>query len=121
MRREAERHRRTRIPGAVLLLILAVLISVNIAPALAPYSGPSSNCMVTDKDRVAKSKGGSDMRVYTSCGVFAVSDSWLQGRWDSADTYAGIQVGQVYDFEAVGWRLPLFSAFPNILTATPAG
>jgi hypothetical protein len=77
----------------------------------------ATDCTVEDKDRAAKAKGGSDMRVYTDCGVFSVADDWLNGQWNSADIFAGIDVGETYDFETVGWRNGFLSAFPNILHA----
>jgi hypothetical protein len=101
--------------------IFAVLAVIAGGIAIAnnqPYSGDTTACVVESKDRASKEKGGSDMRLYTSCGVFSVSDSFWQGQWNSADIYAKIQPGHTYDFKAVGFRNGLFSAFPNVLSAT---
>ncbi|QAB17467.1 hypothetical protein Leucomu_05625 [Leucobacter muris] len=75
-----------------------------------------ASCLVEDKDRAAVD-GGSDMRVYTDCGIFRVKDSLFLMRWDSADVYQGIEVGESYDFETAGWRVPFLSWFPNIVAA----
>lgn len=76
------------------------------------------DCIVTEKDRTRNSDGGSDARVYTeNCGTFQVADSLLSMTWSSADTYASIDAGETYDFTTRGFRIPFFSAFPNIVEA----
>lgn len=79
-------------------------------------------CLVDDKDRtsVADNDGGtrSVYRVYTSCGVFNIEDAPFLGRISSADLYAGIKPGHRYLFETYGFRMPIFSDFPNITEAT---
>jgi hypothetical protein len=76
----------------------------------------TQTCTVQQKDRTATSKGGSDVRIYTTnCGVLTVADDFLQGRWNSADVYSQIQTGHKYTFETIGWRNGLFSQFPNII------
>lgn len=71
-------------------------------------------CEVTGKDRTTTHNGDSDMRVYSSCGTFQVSDSLLVQRFDSADAYGKIKEGQKLDIEARGYRVPIFNMFPNI-------
>lgn len=57
--------------------------------------------------------------VFTDKGVLQNSDTILRGKFNSSDVYAAIKVGRSYDFTAVGFRVPLFSMYPNILHATP--
>lgn len=76
-------------------------------------------CVVEHKESTA---GGSsnEYRVYTDhCGVLKVDDSVFAGRWDSADAYHELTVGETYDMHVQGGRYPFFSMFPNVLTATP--
>ncbi len=101
-------------------IILAAALSL---AACAPKYGdstdePSTGCTVTDKQAIAKSDGGTNYRVFSSCGVFGVQDDLFLGQWNSADTFNSIEVGKTYDFEAYGWRNGFFSTFPNILHAT---
>lgn len=76
------------------------------------YNERTLTCSVTGKDR-----GGNDdgMRVYTSCGTFQNTDSWLRGKTNSGDLWARIHEGSKQQFTVVGWRLGLTSDFPNIL------
>lgn len=98
--------------GIVILAVVGI-IGVNIASATLLSS--EKNCTVTDKDRTTGTDGKSNMRVYTSCGVFNVADDLLSARFSSADTYASIEVGQTYDFDTRGIRFPILSKFPNVL------
>lgn len=72
-------------------------------------------CTVNDKDRTTGTDGASVFRVYTDeCGVLEVGDVWYEGNFNSADLYADIEPGHVYEFTTGGFRIGFFSAFPVI-------
>lgn len=98
--------------GVAVFLLLLVGVGVYGGVRTTEHTA----CEVTDKDRTSNSEGKSSMRVYTSCGTFEVADSLFIGRWDSADVYADIEVGETYDFTVRGWRVGFLSHFPNIDT-----
>ena len=103
--------------GIFLLVGLMVLGLVGFSIYAATHDKTVAGCQVIDKDRT-RTDDGSDARIYTeNCGTFKVGDSLLNGTFSSADTYAGIKVDKTYDFETVGFRIPFFSSFPNILKA----
>lgn len=97
--------------GVALVVILIGVGTVSYAGSGSSYS----SCTVEDKDR-STSDGKSVYRVYTSCGVFGVEDFLWTGSFDSADRYSSIDIGKTYDFETLGWRVPILSLFPNILS-----
>lgn len=116
----------TKALTASVFVLVALIAVASIASAIF-ISGSSSTCVVTDKDRTTNSEGGSDMRIYTegcdgssSVKVFSVSDNWFAGQFASADTFASIDVGETYNFETRGFRLPILSLFPNIVGVTEA-
>lgn len=80
-----------------------------------PYDGNTTGCTVTGKYTAVVDKK-SQNRLETSCGVFQVSDEFVKGQWNSADTYAGIQIGKTYDFDAYGYRNGFLSLFPNVVS-----
>lgn len=98
----------------------AVFIAAALAASLSGcgirYDGETTNCTVEDKYVQVGSKSSQKM-IATSCGVFQVEDEISQGNWNSADIYAGIEVGKTYDFDTYGWRNGFFSAFPNVSSA----
>lgn len=106
---------------AIFAVFASIIIAVIVFLGTMQMSttGSATDCLVTDKDRVSNSDGASEMRVYTeNCGVFVVGDNFLIGNFRSADLYGGIKIGSTYDFETRGVRIPLMSAFPNIVKAT---
>lgn len=75
-------------------------------------------CTVESKQATADKNGGHSYLLFTKeCGQLQVADSWLQGKFNSTDTYARIKEGQSYYFDTVGWRNGFFSAYPNVLDA----
>ena len=100
-------------------LILGAIIWGIIANAAHTET---QTCTVKDKDRTssvdADGNRSSDARVYTDCGVMSVGDDLLTGHFSSADTYSDIEVGKTYEFKTRGYRVPLFSRFPNVIEVT---
>ena len=46
--------------------------------------------------------------------VFEVTDAFMNGVFDSSDRYAGIRVGETYEFTVKGDRNEFLSLYPNI-------
>lgn len=105
-------------------IVFLVGVIVGIWSVSVDYSNERevAGCTVTDKDRTLTEKGGSDMRVYTEqCGVLRVKDMLLGGEWQSADTFASIEVGKTYNFTVTGVRVGLVSKFPIIREVRATG
>lgn len=121
----SSKNRKRRTFGGLELVVAAIFgfIVLGMISALAAqiaihhHNESYANCVVTGKDRTS-TKNSSEMRIYTeNCGTFKVADITLRGRFDSADVYGRIIPNHTYDFEAMGYRLPFFSEFPNITKA----
>ena len=76
---------------------------------------------VTDKGVKSVDKSTQKYLVYTELDdgddgveVFEITDSFLAGRFNSADVYAKIKVGKTYKFTVRGHRNGFFSWYPNI-------
>jgi len=98
--------------GAFIVLIaggsLAVLLSYNLTTG-------TQVCSVESKS-VASGETGTDYRIYTTdCGVLEVRDNIFRGKFDSADRFGQIKNGEQYTFDTIGYRLPIFSLFPNVV------
>ena len=109
--------------GSVALAVVGIIVLVLIfaGSCIASNSNRQTQvCTVTEKDRTSLPKGGSDMRIYTEdCGTLSVADNWANGIMNSADVYAQIKPGNTYEFETVGFRVPIISGFPTIVEVTP--
>ena len=99
---------------------IAVAVAMGLSGCAQMNRETHVGCTVEDKDRTTNSDGASVHRLYTDCGVFAIKDNLLEGRWDSADDYQAIEVGATYDFETIGWRNGFMSLFPNVVKFDPS-
>jgi hypothetical protein len=81
------------------------------------------NVKVTDKQ--VKMIDGKDVYLIFSVDdqekphVFRDEDTKLFMKLDSSNIYAQLQVGKRYRVKTVGWRLPMFSKYENILKVEP--
>lgn len=81
----------------------------------------AENCKVTGK-HVAVIDGDSQYRISTAnCGSFIIADSLFKGQFDSADVYGQIHEGDRIDITSVGYRIPVISAFPNMIDFKASG
>lgn len=54
--------------------------------------------------------------IYTDHGVYEDTDNLLQLKFNSSDLYGDLQEGHTYDCTVVGFRLPFFSSYKNLLS-----
>lgn len=106
--------------------IVAVIILVFGVMIFRAYSQHHTRqVVVTGKDRVCSgSKNGNsscNYLIFTSGGTFKIGDSLIILRYDSSDVYGQIIPCHRYDLTYYGWRLPLFSDYPNVVKATDLG
>jgi hypothetical protein len=103
------------IGGVVVVAILVVLSWGSLALVHAYYAKHTVVATVTSKERVCDSGNkGCKYLVFTDRGTFKVTDSLLIGRFDSSDIYGQIQANTTYKITYFGWRIGLFSSYPNI-------
>ena len=81
---------------------------------------------VTDKARVTYGHIYNTHKylIYTIDGegaarIFENTDSLLRMKFNSSDFYALIKTGETYEFTVIGYRLPFFSMYKNIISAAP--
>lgn len=99
--------------GLGIIILFVVLIVGSFVNALHTET---MTCTVEDKDRTTNSDGKSDARIYTEdCGVLRTGDSLFSWQWNSADVYASIEPGHTYTVTTRGYRVPIFSWFPNVV------
>ena len=111
------------IKGNLPLLFLCICIVLTITLAIGPgllkiMNEQTYTVTVQDKERISDQD---KYLIYTldedgNSHVFEVTDSLFKWRWDSADTYNLIQVGNTYEFTTGGYRIPFLSMYPNIYT-----
>ena len=102
-----------------LYAILGILALVLIYVAAYFWSYQTIEVTITEKERVTiNSDEGveSNYRVYTTEEVFVNKDQLIFGKFDSSDVQRKLLDGNTYKVKVVGWRVPLFSWYRNIIS-----
>ena len=104
---------------ALILIIVIGFIGVVGISIYSSFNDHTCTIEVTDKERVHDG----DSSKYLIYGrsddgdvlVFENTDCLLRGKFNSSNVYAGIEVGTIYEMTVVGWRIPIFSSYENII------
>lgn len=76
--------------------------------------------MINDKERIATGSGdyiSHKYLVYSDVETFEITDSLIEGRFDSSDMYGHLREGRCYQIDVYGWRIPMTSSYRNIVDA----
>lgn len=103
--------------GKVTAFVLAGVAVLFFSVVGFMRSGGIVDATIKRLERIHSDSGGYYL-VYTDKGTLSIQDSLLIGRWSSSDLYGKLEVDSKYRFDTLGWRIPIFSAYPNIKTAT---
>lgn len=99
----------------VLIIIFGIfLIKIDV------YNDHTCTATVTDKERIVDKDNTSKYLIFTETEggkvvVFENTDSFFRGKFDSSDIQGSIKIGKTYDFTVIGYRIPLFSTYENIV------
>ena len=112
---EKQMNRSTVFVGVLIAIFLASLIGVSIFFPLVTKD--KATITVSDKQLMTKGGNGTYL-VFTEEEIFKNSDCVMRGKWRSSDLQNKLKIGQTYDVDVYGWRIPLFSAYRNIVKIT---
>lgn len=112
-----KRQKRKKRIIEVVFIIMVILITIPLCKSY--YGVKTYTVIVTDKD-VQNNRKKSKYLVFTKLEdgetkTFSIEDSLAKWRWNSSDVYAEIEVGQTYQIEVIGWRIPIMSKYENIM------
>lgn len=108
----------------LLVVIVVAVVAFVIIPAVKSYYSEKTYVgTVTDKTVKNYYEGNnakSKFLVFVDLQdgksrVFSVEDTLIKGRINSADDYGRLKVNKTYKFYVIGWRIPLFSQYENIV------
>lgn len=100
--------------------IVLILIIIGVC-CIGTFNDKTYTVTVTDKERVIENNkektskyliyGENQNETY----VFENTDNWLRGKFNSSDFYGKIKEGKTYKFTVIGYRIPFFSEYENII------
>jgi hypothetical protein len=79
-----------------------------------------SDKQISTETEESSGKVVSTYLIYTNQGVFRNDDAGWFFKYNSSDVYGMLERGQVYDLKVYGWRIPIFSMYPNIVRVKPS-
>lgn len=104
---------------AIAAVTLATLYMM-LNPIIEWVSAKYITAEVIWKERV-KYGSSSLYLIYTDKETFKNTDSYAYWKFNSSDLYGKIEVGRRYKFLVVGFRVPYFSAYRNLIKITRDG
>lgn len=117
MNKELKEH----MSNVIVIVILAFLI-IGVG-ALFNYNDTDYTITITDKERVTKKNGDSVSSKYLIFGddesgnslVFENTDTIFRMKFDSSNIQGQLKEGNRYKVTVVGYRVPIFSMYQNII------
>ena len=115
----SSRRSSSRVIGLIVVIVVVAII-VAIPLCSSYFTTKTYTVTVTDKE-VKNYSDSSTYLVFTKLDngetkVFEIEDSLFKLRFDSSDVYAQIEIDKTYQIEVIGWRIPFFSEYENIMT-----
>lgn len=111
------------------LLAIALVVALYFGWSIPFYYGTGETENVQITRTMVKASPGEMKQIYLVWGkhldtgkeeAFQVSDSWLFAKRNSSDRFGSLKEGMKYRVYVTGLRIPIFSAYRNIITVTPA-
>lgn len=104
--------------GWVAFGVIAFLLMITVILAPSYFKTKTVTTTVTHKERICDGNGQNvDCKyiIFTEDGEYEITDAIFGTvRFDSASVYGQVKVDCTYEIDYYGWRLPLFSTFPNV-------
>lgn len=102
------------------LTIIIIVALIGIPTYALNFNDHNYVGTVTDKERVVQEKDSyyliflkdenNDVHVVRNV------DNLLRFKWDSSDIYGALEVGNTYELNLVGYRIPFISMYENVIS-----
>lgn len=104
---------------SVFLFVLSCLIITIVAQPFYAYGTHKDTVINVTNTEVKRYNETDKYLVFSDHGVFENTDSLLYFKFDSSDVQNELMNKGKFKITYYGWRVPFFSIYPNILTASP--
>jgi len=108
------KRKRIMMIGFVIIVILAIGLV-----ALRPMTKTTVIVKVSGKERVTKAENDGEITskylIFSDDETFECTDEIIYLKFNSSDFYGHIYKDSTYKFTVVGWRIPIFSTYRNII------
>lgn len=116
------RKRNTHTIFIVIIVTIVFICSIGYN-VIFNFNDTEYTITVTDKERIYEGNGNTSSSKYLVFGddengnvlVFENSDSFIRGKWNSSNIQGKLKEGHTYKITVVGYRIPFFSIYQNII------
>ena len=101
-----------------ILIALIIMVFLTTYPVAYRMSIEEVEIIIKDKQSITTGSGDrleNKFLIFTKGEVFENSDSFLYFKFNSSDYQNDLEVGKTYKTKVVGWRVPFFSMYRNIV------
>lgn len=114
------KKRKKNVYIVTVLFVVAVFAIFGFSTYVVGFNDHTATITVTDKERINKDNDS----YYLVFGedengngvVYKNVDAIIRGKWDSSTMQANLKIGETYEVVLVGYRIPLFSSYENIIS-----
>ena len=105
-------------------IMVSVILVLSIGyEAIFSFNDTEYTITVTDKERIYEGSGDTSSSKYLVFGdddngnslVFENTDCFIRGKWNSSNIQGQLKEGNTYKVTVVGYRVPFFSMYQNII------
>jgi hypothetical protein len=101
------------------IILVIVLIGIFIFYKISYFNSTEIiQIKIKNKESVISGSGESTKHkylIYCDGEVLENTDSFLFGKFNSSDLYNELEIDSTYTIKVVGWRVPYFSIYRNII------
>lgn len=102
---------------STLITLTIAMITIMIVSKLSfPYCTADTKTITIESKEVMTSNGNGKYLIFTDSEVYQNTDCWARGKFRSSDLYRKLKVGNTYNVNVYGWRIPFLSAYKNIVS-----
>lgn len=114
MRSSYDYYKDSDTKGSCLGLILGAILVIGLIIFTIVCALNKDTVIATVTDKQVRGESGT-YYVYTDEEVFVMKDSLFYFRWDSSDDWSMLEIGETYEFDVIGYRIPILSKYRNII------
>ncbi|MCM1276763.1 MAG: DUF1523 family protein [Lachnospiraceae bacterium] len=116
-----ETEKSNKFSAFVVVVVLIIIASIGFEIACNTHES-TYTITVTDKERVTEGSSSRYLVFSTDDNsnilVFENTDTFWRGKWNSSNVQGELQVGQKYQITTIGFRVPIFSMYENIISVS---
>lgn len=106
-----------------IIMIVAILVLLIVNEAVFSFNDTEYTITVTDKERIYEGSGNTASSKYLvfcddengNALVFENTDCLIRGKWNSSNIQGQLKEGSTYKITVIGYRIPFFSMYQNII------